>query len=393
MSCQSNFKHVGIQFHAKTFKGLEAILAEELTAIGADDVTPVNRGVNFSGSFSMLYKANLYTRTALRILMPVAKFKAVNENMLYNKIMDIDWSRYMSVKNSFAVDAVTFSNTFRHSHYVEQKVKDAIVDQFRKNNSLRPSVDIKHPEIKINVHLAENFFTISLDSSGESLHKRGYRKHLHQASLSEVLAAGMVMLSGYKGELPLLDPMCGSGTIAIEAAMISSGMLPGHLERSYGFQYWTEYDNLLFNRIREAMPEPDFRRINITATDIDPEAVRITKTNARAAGLLEYMNIRRTDFLNYNYEGDPPVIIMNPPYGERLEVEDIETFYGNIGSVMKHKFPGAEAWVFSSNMDAINKLGLKPDRKIALFNGNLECRYQKYTLFSGSHKTFKERGE
>ena len=244
------------EFHAKTLKGLEEILAVELRDIGAVDVVPVNRGVNFRGSVAMMYKANLYLRTALRILMSVSRFRATNEDMLYKKIQAIDWTRYMTYKNSFAVDAVTFSKFFRNNHYVELRIKDAIVDQFRKHTSLRPSVDIKNAEIRINVHVQETQFTISLDSSGQSLHKRGYRKAMHPASLSEVLAAGLVLLSGWNAEKPLLNPMCGSGTIALEAAMIASNIFPGITGRRYAFQHWPDFDQSLFERVLEAMPEP-----------------------------------------------------------------------------------------------------------------------------------------
>jgi len=379
---------VTYEFHAKTLKGLEGILANELRDIGAVDVIPVNRGVNFKGSVAIMYKANLYLRTALRILMPVSRFRATNEDMLYKKIQAVDWTRFMTFKNSFAVDAVTFSKVFRNNHYVELRIKDAIVDQFRKRTSLRPSVDIKNAEIRINVHVHEMQFTLSLDSSGESLHKRGYRKAMHPASLSEVLAAGLVLLTGWNGDKPLLNSMCGSGTIALEAAMIAAKIYPGIAGRSYAFQHWLDFDQLLFNRVREAMPEPLALSHPVIATDNDPQAVRITKSNARSLGIEKQIIIERKDFLDYQEMVEPVMIIMNPPYGERLEVDNIEKLYQEIGTTLKHKFHGSSAWLFTSNMEAIKHLGLKPNSKYSLFNAGLKCKYLNYFLFRGERNKY-----
>ena len=296
----------------------------------------------------------------------------------------------MTYKHSFAIDAVTFSKVFRNNHYVELRIKDAIADQFRERTSLRPSVNKKDPEIRINVHVQETFFTISLDSSGESLHRRGYRKFTHPASLSEVMAAGMVMLTGWKGDRPLLNPMCGSGTIAIEAAMIAAGIYPGALGRRYSFQYWPDHDPVLFERMKEALPEPSTPGTAIIATDIDKEAIRLTKNNARLAGINDWIEIRREDFLATEKIMDPSLVIMNPPYGERLEVEDINALYNGIGSILKHHFPGSDAWLYTTNMEAARTIGLRPDKKITLFNAGLEGKYLKYSLFSGKRKSFVE---
>jgi putative N6-adenine-specific DNA methylase len=378
------------QYHAKTLKGLEDVLVNELRSIGASDVEPVNRGVNFSGSVAMMYKANLYLRTALRILLPVARFKAADEDELYRKIKAIDWSQYMSYKNSFAVDAVTFSRLFRNNHFVELRTKDAIVDQFRENTSFRPVVDLKNAEIRINVHVQETFITVSLDSSGESLHKRGYRKEMHPATLSEVLAAGLVQLTGWKADQPLINPMCGSGTIAIEAAMIAADIYPGITGRTYGFQQWPDYDRRLFESLLEAMPQPKSLSHPVIATDMDQEAIRITKANARFLGMDKMLVIKRMDFLDATTMDVPATIVMNPPYGERLEVKNIEALYEGIGGVLKHKFPGSSAWLFTANMAAAKYIGLKPEKKFTLYNGQLECRYINYTLFKGSRKQFKK---
>lgn len=378
------------QFHAKTLRGLEGVLVGELAAIGASDIKPVNRGVNFSGSISMMYKANLYLRTALRILMPISTFRAVNEDVLYKKVQEIDWSEHMTYKNSFAVDGVVFSRIFRNSHYIELRIKDAIVDQFRNRTSLRPSVDLKNAEIRINVHVQENDFIISLDSSGASLHKRGYQKEMHPASMSEVLAAGLVKLTGWNGDRPLLNPMCGSGTIALEAAMMAANIFPGMTGRDYAFQYWPDYDELLFRRLLEGMPKQQNLTSPVIASDIDREAIRITRRNARLLGLTDQLVIEKADFLDSSKNDSSMVIIINPPYGERLDAGNIEGLYNGIGSTLKHSYPASDAWIFTANMDAVKHIGLKPDRKFTLFNAALECRYLKYTLFSGARKQFLE---
>lgn len=376
-------------FHAKTLRGLEQVLAGELKEIGADAVHPVNRGVDFSGSIALMYKANLFLRTALRILRPVSRFKAESEEQLYRRIMSIDWSEFMTYKNSFAVDAVAFSSRFRNSHFIELKVKDAIADQFRNNTSLRPSVDLQHPEIRINVHVQDTFFTVSLDSSGESLHKRGYRKQQHPASLNEVLAAGMILISEWDPKTPFINPMCGSGTLAIEAAMIAAGIFPGNILRSYGFQYWVDYDPQLFNHVKERMPAQLRNPVEITASDISGDAVRITKINAKAAGVEHLIKYSRADFMDHDLMKNNPLVILNPPYGERMVVENLGGLYSGIGSALKHKFPGSKAWILTANMDAIKHIGLKPDRKITLYNGSLECRFLKFSLFEGTRKDYQ----
>jgi putative N6-adenine-specific DNA methylase len=378
------------EFHAKTLRGLEEVLAGELASIGASDIKPVNRGVNFSGSVSMLYKANLYLRTALRILMPISTFRAVDEDMVYKKVLEIDWSEYMTYKNSFAVDAVVFSRIFRNSHFIELRIKDAIVDQFRKKTSLRPSVDLKNAEIRINIHVQEKDFIISLDSSGASLHKRGYQKEMHPASMSEVLAAGLVKLTGWNGDRPFLNPMCGSGTIALEAAMIAANIYPGMIGRDYAFKFWPGYDALLFRRLLEGMPKQQELTFPVVASDIDREAIRITKRNARLMGLADQLVIEKADFFDSLKDDTPQVIVINPPYGERLDVGNIEEFYNGIGSTLKHRYPASDAWIFTANMDVVKHIGLKPDMKFTLFNAALECRYIKYTLFSGARKQHLE---
>lgn len=376
-------------FHAKTLRGLENILAEELRLLGADNIETVNRGVNFTGGRAMLYKANYCLRTALRILMPISRFTAHNEQRLYNNISRIDWSQYLTVKKSFVIDAVVFSKVFTNSLFIEQKIKDAIVDQFREKSSLRPPVNTKSPDIRINVHVHETSFLISLDSSGDSLHKRGYKRQSHLASLNEVLAAGMVLLTGWHGEKPFIDPMSGSGTIAIEAALIAGNIPPGVFRKRYAFEEWLDFDPALYERVLENLSPTKEINEPIVASDIDPEAIQMIRANVRSVKLEDIITVKKLDFKEYPVQSDNAVVVINPPYGERLMVSDIEALYGSIGTTLKHSFGGSKAWIFTSNFQALKHVGLKPDKKITLYNANLECKFLKYSMFKGKLKEYK----
>lgn len=376
-------------FHAKTLKGLENTLAEELRLLGADNIEPVNRGVNFTGGRALLYKANYCLRTALRILMPISRFTAHNEQRLYTNISRIDWSQYLTVKKSFVIDAVVFSKVYTNSLYVEQKIKDAIVDQFREKSSLRPPVNTKSPDVRINVHVNETSFLVSLDSSGDSLHKRGYKTQSHLASLNEVLAAGMVLLTDWRGEIPFIDPMSGSGTIAIEAALIAGNIPPGVFRKRFAFEDWLDYDSALYEMVLDNLPPTKEINVPIVASDIDPDAIQMIKANVRSVKLEDIITINKIDFMEYPEQSEKSVVIMNPPYGERLVVADIESLYGDIGTTLKHKFGGSKAWVFTSNFQALKHVGLKPDKKITLYNASLECKYVKYSMFKGKLKEHK----
>ena len=337
----------------------------------------------------MLYKANYCLRTALRILMPITRFSAYNEQRLYSSISKIDWSEYMTVKKTFAIDAVVFSKVFTNSLFVEQKIKDAIVDQFRDKSSIRPSVNTKSPDIRINVHVTETSFLISLDSSGDSLHKRGYRTKNHVAAINEVLAAGMVMLTGWKGETPFVDPMCGSGTIAIEAALIAANIPPGVFREKFAFENWMDFDPVLLERVLENLPPTREITVPILASDVDPESVSQSRANIRSAKLEDVITLEKIDFMEYQEQSEEVLLVINPPYGERITVLDIESMYRGIGTALKHKFGGSKAWLFTSNLEALKFIGLKPDKKLTLFNSNLECRYVKYSLFKGKLKEYK----
>ncbi|MCH8904226.1 MAG: class I SAM-dependent RNA methyltransferase [Bacteroidetes bacterium] len=376
-----------MQLVAKTFHGLEEVLAKELNILGAQDIKTLKRAVSFRGEKELLYKANFHLRTALRILQPVLRFKANDEKSLYNGIYEFDWSAYLSNHKTFAIDSVVSSYIFKHSKYVALKIKDAIVDQFRKKTGNRPSVDTTNPDLRINVHIYDEDVTISLDSSGESLHKRGYRSSSSQAPLNEVLAAGMVYLSEWDRKSFFLDPMCGSGTIVMEAAMISAHIPPGSSNRKYGFMNWKDYDRTLWKKITgQGNSRINSKLGNINAADIAFSAINGTKQSANILGYENQITTTKTAFADFENRADKGVIIMNPPYGERIMEKDIFSFYKMIGDTLKQNFAGFDAWILSANKDALKHIGLRPSRKITVFNGPLECKFQKFSLYAGSKK-------
>ncbi|MCK4748007.1 MAG: RNA methyltransferase, partial [Bacteroidales bacterium] len=302
-----------------------------------------------------------------------------------------DWSRHLDNRMTFSIDSVVHSPFFKNSHYVSQKVKDAIVDRFREQTHLRPSVNREMPDLLINVHISGKWVTISLDSSGGSLHKRGYRRGQFHAPLNEVLAAGMILLTGWKGETPLLDPMCGSGTLAIEAALIAAEIPPGIYRKQYGFENWKDFDRDLFEHVVEKLPRENEVKVPIIARDVDPESVALTRQQLKEMELERIVTVEEMDFADSSGMEEGTTIIMNPPYGERMKPEDIESLYSMIGTTLKHKFPGADAWILSSSKKALARIGLKPSRKQLLFNGSLECSYVNYRTFKGNWKDYKTR--
>jgi putative N6-adenine-specific DNA methylase len=369
---------------AKTLYGLESVAESELRSVGIKEMERMNRAVGFDCNQEQLYRINLGARSILRVLVEVSSFKAHNDRHLYSQALKINWEKYLAVDQSFAIDATVNGQRFRHSRYAALKVKDAIVDQFRKKFDERPNINTHSPDIRFNLHISETDVSISLDSSGESLEKRGYRTESNAAPMSECLAAAMVMLSGWDKKTPLLDAMTGSGTIAIEAALFASNTPPS-LHRSFGFQTWSDYDKALFNRIELEL------RNNITpvdaqivARDVDIDAIRIAKRNARRAGLIDQIQFEQQDFLKASPLAANSFVFVNPPYGERLEEdEEMPAFYGEIGRHLKHNFPGTQLWVISGNLPALKRLGLKPDHRHKVFNGAIECRLNGYTLFEG----------
>lgn len=378
---------------AKTFQGLEEILATELTALGANDVQIGRRMVSFSGDKEMMYKANFCLRTAIRILKPIKHFKANDADEVYKKIQEVHWEDYLSTDKTFAVEPTIFSQEFRHSRFVAYKVKDAIVDYFREKTGERPGVRVNNPDVLINIHIAENDCTLSLDSSGESLHRRGYRQEAVEAPLNEVLAAGMIMMTGWKGECDLIDPMCGSGTIPIEAALIAKNIAPGVFRKGYAFEKWPDFDaELLDNIYNDDSQEREFKH-KIYGYDNNPTANVIATNNVKAAGLSKDIVLKLQAFQQFEQPAEKAIIITNPPYGERISTNDLLGLYQTIGERLKHAFVGNEAWILSYRDECFDQIGLKATQRIPLMNGALECQFRQYEIFDGKYKAFRSEGE
>jgi len=371
---------------AKTFMGLEQVLAQELTQLGANNITIGRRMVAFTGDKELMYRANFQLHTAIRILKPIKHFKANSADDVYEEIKKIDWSQYIEKGKTFSVDSVVYSEEFRNSRFVTYKVKDAIVDQFRENTGTRPNISISNPDIRLNIHIADDKATLSLDSSGESLHRRGYRQETTEAPLNEVLAAGMILMSGWKGETDFIDPMCGSGTLLIEAALIARNINPGVFRKEFAFERWNDFDKELFDNIyNDDSQERDFEH-HIYGYDIDIKAVNTARLNARAAGLTKDITIEEADFKNFKQPENPAILITNPPYGERISTPNLLGTYKMIGERLKHQFVGNDAWILSYREECFEQIGLKPSIKIPVFNGSLECEFRKYALFGGRMK-------
>lgn len=374
---------------AKTFQGLEDVLAKELTELGAGNIEIGRRMVAFTGDKEMMYRANFCLRTAIRILKPIKHFEAKNADEVYDAIKAIAWEDYLDKNKSFAIDAVVFSNEFRHSKFVAYKVKDAIVDYFREKTGDRPSVRINNPDVSLNIHIAEDKCTLSLDSSGESLHRRGYRQEAVEAPLNEVLAAGMVLMTGWKGECDLIDPMCGSGTIPIEAALIARNIAPGVFRKEFAFEKWNDFDRELFDTIyNDDSQEREFTH-KIFGYDNNPKANEIAIYNVKAAGLSKEIILKIQPFQQFEQPKEKSIIITNPPYGERISTNDLLGLYQMIGERLKHSFAGNDAWILSYREECFDQIGLKPSIKVPLFNGALECEFRKYQLFDGKYKEFR----
>ncbi|MDR3118296.1 MAG: THUMP domain-containing protein [Mediterranea sp.] len=375
---------------AKTFQGLEEVLAAELITLGANNVQIGRRMVSFSGDKTMMYKANFCLRTAIRILKPIKQFKAGNADEVYEQIKNTRWENILNADKTFAVDAIVFGDEFRHSKFVSYKVKDAIVDYFRELNGKRPSVRINKPDVLLNIHIAQTTCTLSLDSSGESLHRRGYRQEAVEAPLNEVLAAGMILMTGWKGDCDLIDPMCGSGTIPIEAALIARNISPGVFRQEFAFEKWNDFDQDLFDAIyNDDTQEREFNH-KIYGYDNSTKANEIAIRNVKAAGVSKDVVLKLQPIQQFEKPEKKTVIITNPPYGERISTRDLLGLYQLIGERLKHAFGGNDAWILSYREECFDQIGLKPSEKIPLFNGALECEFRKYELFDGKYKAFKK---
>ncbi len=376
---------------AKTLFGFEPLLAKELRNLGAIDVKEGVRSVSFYGDKGFMYKSNLSLRTAIKVLKPVTTFKVFSEDDLYREIRNIAWEKWMDANQTLAIDATVHSDRFTHSKYVALKSKDAIVDRFRDRTGERPGIDLDYPTLRINIHIEKEFCTVSLDSSGQSLHKRGYKSATNIAPINEVLAAGMLLHSGWDGQCDFMDPMCGSGTILIEAAMIACNIPPNINRKEFGFEKWKDWDEDLFEKIQESVLKK-VREFHFTIKGYDkaPSAVQKAKDNIENANLAEFISVEHEDFFKTEKQTERQLhMVFNPPYGERLNI-DMPEFYKAIGDTLKQSYPGTHAWFITSNLEAIKHVGLRPSRKIKLFNGSLESKLLKYEIYEGSKKAKKQ---
>lgn len=369
---------------AKTMAGLEDVLAEELISLGANNLEIGKRMVSFEGNLGLMYKANIHCRTALRILRPVFEFRAKTTDEIYKKVKAMNWFEHLTEDSTFAIDAITFSDYFTHSKFVAYRVKDAIADYFMQKTGKRPSVNTENPDLLINFHIAHDKCTLSFDSSGESLHKRGYRIAQTEAPLNEVLAAGMILKTGWRGESDFVDPMCGSGTLLIEAAMIAMNVPPGIYRQNFAFEKWKNFNAELFETIyNDDSGEREFKH-KIYGSDILPEAIDIAAKNIKNAGVDKYIDLKVMPFEKYmEAPAEEGILVTNPPYGERIKLDDLLGLYEHIGERLKHVFMGYSAWILSYKKECFDKIGLKPSKKIQLVNGSLQCEFRRYDIFAG----------
>jgi len=375
---------------AKTQQGLEPLLAKELEQLGATNIEQHKRAVSFDGDKALLYKANLCLRTALRILIPIHRFEAVNDRELYDGVKEVNWEQYMDVNGTLAIEASTNSDLFNHTQYISQKTKDAIVDQFREKHGIRPSVDIDQPDLRLNLHIYQHQCTLSLDSSGESLHRRGYRADANLAPLNEVTAAALIMHTGWNGESVFMDCMCGSGTILIEAAMFAKNIPPNFMRQRFGFEGWKDFDEKLWKQVKdEAMAGIRESNATFIGNDAVFKVIEIARSNARKVGLEN--DIKLTNMRFEEQTPPPPVnggiVIMNPPYGERLDVGEIGAFYKMMGDKFKKDFTGYDVWILSSNKEALKKVGLATSKRLVVWNSQLECKFHKFEMYRGTRRT------
>ena len=370
---------------------MEEILSQEVKALGGKNIEILKRGISCEGDLEFVYKANLHLRTALRILLPIYEFMAHTERDLYRKVIKFDWSTLFTQNQTFAIDSVVFSTIFKHSKFVALRVKDAIVDQFKDKFGERPNVDVQFPDVRLSVHISEKIVSISLDSSGSSLHKRGYRNGDHEAPLNEALAAGIILMSDWDKKSNFYDPMCGSGTLLMEAAYIASNTPPRINLSYFGFMKWNDFDAVLWDKIKSDAKKEIIEVGNIIfGSDIKPKYVQMAKSSIEFLKLNKIITVSECDFNDKEIISNGGVLITNPPYGERLKEDDIFDFYKCIGDFLKTKCKGMSAWIISSNLEALKRIGLKPSRKISLFNGPLECKMHKFELYDGTKRVIQE---
>lgn len=380
--------HADLTFTAKTFSGLEGVLAKELEDLGAENIQTANRAVSFQGDLALMVRANLYCRTALNILRQVHGFRFTDKDDFFSQMLGINWSDYFSAGETISVYGVAHrSELFNNTMFLAQLSKDAIVDHFREKSGQRPSVDNRNPLVKVNVYVQNDHCVVSLDSSGDPLFKRGYRSEGGGAPLNEVLAAGLILLSGWDKTSLFLDPMCGSGTFSIEAAMMASGMAAGSMRSDFGFMHWKDYDQALFATLRdEAHQKQGPLRVSILASDVNIKGLDIARQNIMNAGFLGTIKVQRNDFFQFFPPSGEGWVLLNPPYGHRIRQDDMPSFYKKIGDTLKQHYAGFRAGIISQEATGLKHVGLKPKSRFRVFNGPLECRFVVYELFSGSHK-------
>jgi len=373
---------------------MEELLADELKAIGAQQIVKGNRMVKCTGDKKLVYRANYECRTALRILLPFKSFKIKNQEDFYRRAKEIPWEKYLNVDSTFSITKVVKHSIFSNSQFAVLKLKDAIADRFMSRKGKRPSVDLDHSDLAINLHLVDNHATLSLDSSGDSLHKRGYRTATGPAPLNEVLAAGLILLTNWDRKIDFYDPMCGSGTFLIEAAMIARNIPPGYFRKQFGFQHWNDYDFNLWKEVKnQALDRIQENTPNITGFDVSNTMVQIARQNIRNTGLQSLVSVFKKDFFKLQPASSEGILIMNPPYDLRLKEEDTNKLYKEIGDTLKTNFSGYTAYVFSGNLEALKKLGLRPSRRMVLYNGPIEARLAKYDLYKGSKRNVDHSSE
>jgi putative N6-adenine-specific DNA methylase len=373
---------------AKTMQGLEEVLAKEIIDLGGDQVQIGRRMVSFTGDNALLYKANLHLRTAVRILKPISSFKAKDPDEVYEQVRKIKWEDHFSPDQTFSIDTVVYSEFFRHSKFLSYRVKDAMADYFNEKFGKRPSVRLTNPDIYIHVHVSHNTCTVSLDSSGESLHKRGYRVDQTEAPLNEVLAAGMLLLAGWDGQCNFIDPMCGSGTLLIEAALIALKIPPGIYRKSFSFEKWIDFDADVFEELMNEEVDENKFHFKIYGSDISAQAIQIAEKNIKSASLSKYIQLETRSIQKITEAPENGLLVTNPPYGERVSAPDLLSLYESIGERLKHAFPGYKAWILSYKEECFDKIGLRPSARFNLMNGSLDCEFRKYEIFSGKRKEF-----
>jgi putative N6-adenine-specific DNA methylase len=392
MTTMFDFDTTGdFEMKVTTFFGLEEALGKELLKLGGRDIQPFKRGVAVTGDMGFLYKANLSLHTALKVIVPVARFRATSEKELYEGVKSMPWEKFISPSDSLMVESVLNSEIFTHSLFVSQKVKDGIADRFRERTGKRPDVDLVHPILRVYVHIYKEEVSVNLDSSGDPLYKRGYRSDINEAPMKETLAAGLVALSGWGPHQLLIDGMCGAGTIAIEAALWANNIPPGYYRENFGFMRWRNFDEKQYDTIFDScVSRIRNEKVQIIANDIDRHVLKKAQSNVKNAKVDDVITCTNQSFFDIRPERKGGVIILNPPYGERLPVNEITTLYKEIGDKLKKDFNGFTAWIITSSPEAIKSVGLRPSRKLVLFNGSLECRYLRYDLYEGSKKASKQ---